>query len=238
MKNFFEIIAGKKVTPKEIAEALVALEIEEPKFQKAVEATEKEVVRFNQERLLGSKASSDEVPKAIRKLEAARLDLKTIQDSKKEFEEILHETIGEVRIGLVDDMDAVRPDVEKEREKFKKELAEKILEAQVAFNCLRGQGFGSEILYTVDHYFSQDFPQGDKGPSVYMNLITEAEETSKKRLKSSAVGRMQELQRQVGSNDRSPVDEEARMLIEAARKSQGAVAQKEGEKQPVEPALN
>lgn len=238
MKNFFEMIMGREGTPKEIAEALVELEIKEPDFQKAVEVAEDEVIRFNQARLSGHKASGDEVLKATRKLEAARLDLKTIQASKKELEERLYKTIEEVRISLVNDLEAVLPEAGKEREKFKKELAEKILEAQVAYNCFRGEVYGTELLNAVNHHFSQDLPQGDKGPSTYMNLITEAGEITKKRLKSSAVGRMQELQGRVGSNDRSPVDEEVRMLVEAARKSQGAVVGEEGEKQHIEPALN
>lgn len=241
MKNFVEILLGKKSTPQEIAESFVELELHESIFQRAVEAAEKEAVRLNQAKvsakLSGSKASDVDVTKATKEIEAAQLDLKTIQRSKKELEDKLYETIEGERTELLKEIESLRPGIQKEREQVKKALAVKLVEAQVLLDCLRGH-VDHDVVSCAEAYFRKDHGDDPTEPDGFLKLVAESEETSKKRIQNSILGRSAVLENQVILDRTQGTAALVEAFIGRAREKLVKSAQAEGEKQPAESAVN
>lgn len=234
MKNLFEILTGKKKNPssKEMAELFIDLEIQEPKYRLAVESAAKDLTRLGQSRLSGNNISDGEISTVKNKLEEATLNLKSLQESMKELEDKLFGKIEEERQEIKKQLESLYPEVLKEQNRIKKELAEKLLEVQILFNCLRGESCVYEILNMFSYLYDKDFPDGENGSSIYMNMLSKAQENSRKKIKESIIGRTKALERSDYLNISDRPEEVVERLLQQARDKARVGAR------PLEPSLN
>ncbi|MFA6216394.1 MAG: hypothetical protein WDL87_01910 [Candidatus Omnitrophota bacterium] len=200
-----------------IALEIVRLENDLPGFKSVIEKAEAEAAEVFSKKLSGKPVTQAEEDSADKKLTMAERMPKRYEAFLKRDRINLLAAVKEERADIKSRRDALRPKEARAKEDLRKKLGALVLEAEIIYNCLRGEVYLTDLLSTISYLFNDRFPDGQDHASEYKNLVDQAAVESKKLLEDSVISQGAELDRLIAINENKNIDLEVEEILTKAR---------------------